>query len=210
MVLRLAVNVLSLSLSAHNLDATHLALDPNTAQVELEVSEAQDSVKFVTEEVASGFLHWRRMLSNQGLQGGRYYWELENLHADVEIAATYLDVPRKYPFGTRDVFTWSLQVSEGHGSFFCYSGQQSKKLDDYNFYRRIKTETKIGVFVDHPIGLLSFYIIQGPEDTMEHIYTLQTTFTEPLFPGFGLGPNGTLRLGQMVSSSTTKPSGKAK
>ncbi|KAI2665822.1 Zinc-binding protein A33 [Labeo rohita] len=42
---------------------------------------------------------------------------------------------------------------------------------------------RIGVFVDHSAGTLSFYIIYS--DTMSLIHTVQTTFTQTLYPGFG-------------------------
>ncbi len=42
---------------------------------------------------------------------------------------------------------------------------------------------RIGVFVDHSAGTLSFYSIYG--DTMSLIHTVQTTFTQPIYPGFG-------------------------
>ncbi len=41
---------------------------------------------------------------------------------------------------------------------------------------------RIGVFVDHGAGTLSFYSVS---DTMILIHTVQTTFTQTLYPGFG-------------------------
>ncbi|KAL0199931.1 hypothetical protein M9458_003118, partial [Cirrhinus mrigala] len=41
--------------------------------------------------------------------------------------------------------------------------------------------SRIGVFVDHSAGTLSFYSVS---DTMSLIHTVQTTFTQPLYPGF--------------------------
>ncbi len=41
---------------------------------------------------------------------------------------------------------------------------------------------RIGVFVDHGAGTLSFYSVS---DTMSLIHTVQTTFTQTLYPGFG-------------------------
>ncbi|XP_067248557.1 tripartite motif-containing protein 16-like isoform X2 [Chanodichthys erythropterus] len=43
---------------------------------------------------------------------------------------------------------------------------------------------RIGVYVDHSAGTLSFYSVSG--DTMILIHTVQTTFTQPLYPGFGV------------------------
>ncbi len=43
---------------------------------------------------------------------------------------------------------------------------------------------RIGVFVDQRAGTLSFYSVS---DTMNLIHTVQTTFTQTLYPGFGFG-----------------------
>ncbi|KAL1005094.1 hypothetical protein UPYG_G00054430 [Umbra pygmaea] len=43
---------------------------------------------------------------------------------------------------------------------------------------------RVGVFLDWPAGTLSFYEVYG--DTMSHLYTYQTTFTETLYTGFVL------------------------
>ncbi|XDV13926.1 hypothetical protein PO909_002224 [Leuciscus waleckii] len=40
---------------------------------------------------------------------------------------------------------------------------------------------RIGVYVDHSAGTLSFYSVS---DTMSLIHTVQTTFTQTLYPGF--------------------------
>ncbi|XP_048036222.1 NACHT, LRR and PYD domains-containing protein 3-like, partial [Megalobrama amblycephala] len=48
-----------------------------------------------------------------------------------------------------------------------------------------KNHYRVGVFVDHSAGTLSFYSVSG--DTMSLIHTVQTTFTQPLYPGFNVG-----------------------
>ncbi|KAJ8362293.1 hypothetical protein AAFF_G00384680 [Aldrovandia affinis] len=52
-------------------------------------------------------------------------------------------------------------------------------LDPNTAYRRL-----VGVFLDWPAGTLSFYSVSS--DTLTHLHTFHTTFTEPLYPGFGL------------------------
>ncbi len=51
--------------------------------------------------------------------------------------------------------------------------------------------SRIGVFVDHGAGTLSFYNVS---DTMSLIHTVQTTFTQPLYPGFGFGSESSVKL----------------
>ncbi|KAG1929084.1 tripartite motif-containing protein 16-like [Pimephales promelas] len=44
-------------------------------------------------------------------------------------------------------------------------------------------DNRVGVYVDHSAGTLSFYSVS---DTLILIHTVQTTFTQPLYPGFGI------------------------
>ncbi|KTF88295.1 hypothetical protein cypCar_00040559 [Cyprinus carpio] len=48
-----------------------------------------------------------------------------------------------------------------------------------------------GVFVDHSAGTLSFYSVS---DTMSLIHTVQTTFTQTLYPGFRVGFGSSVKL----------------
>ncbi|CAM4608205.1 unnamed protein product [Leuciscus chuanchicus] len=107
---------------------------------------------------------------------GRCYWEIE-WSKRVDISVSYKSISRKGSdeeclFGYNDQ-SWSL---------FCSSSSYS--------FRHNKIETKlpvesisrrIGVYVDHSAGTLSFYSVSH---TMSLIHTVQTTFTQPLYPGF--------------------------
>ncbi|TKS66028.1 Neoverrucotoxin subunit alpha [Collichthys lucidus] len=42
---------------------------------------------------------------------------------------------------------------------------------------------RVAVYVDCPAGSLSFYRVSS--DTLIHLHTFNTTFTQPLYPGFG-------------------------
>uniref|UniRef100_A0AAZ3QRP7 B30.2/SPRY domain-containing protein n=1 Tax=Oncorhynchus tshawytscha TaxID=74940 RepID=A0AAZ3QRP7_ONCTS len=44
---------------------------------------------------------------------------------------------------------------------------------------------RVGVYLDWPTGTLSFYSVSS-SGTLTHLYTEHTTFTEPLYPGFGV------------------------
>ncbi|ROJ38765.1 Tripartite motif-containing protein 16 [Anabarilius grahami] len=109
---------------------------------------------------------------------GRCYWEIEWSGYDVRISVSYKSISRKGQgnkcvFGSNDQ-SWSLICSSSSYSFR---------------HNNIKTElpvesisSRIGVYVDHSAGTLSFYSVSG--DTMSLIHTIQTTFTQPLYPGF--------------------------
>ncbi len=111
---------------------------------------------------------------------GRCYWEIEWSGDYVCVSVSYKSIRRKgrgveCEFGSNDQ-SWSLICSRSSYSFW---------------YNNIKTDLsvkfisrRIGVFVDHGAGTLSFYSVS---DTMNLIYTVQTTFTQTLYPGFGLG-----------------------
>ncbi|XP_039529090.1 tripartite motif-containing protein 16-like [Pimephales promelas] len=109
---------------------------------------------------------------------GRCYWEIEWSGEHVYISVSYKSISRKGEsneclFGCNDQ-SWSLICSPSK----------------YSFRHKIKTEItvepisrRIGVYVDPSAGTLSFYSVS---DTTSLIHTVQTTFTQPLYPGFGV------------------------
>ncbi len=114
---------------------------------------------------------------------GRCYWEVEwSGRKSVCISVSYKSISRKQLFGFNNQ-SWSL---------FCSSF-------NYIFrHNNIKTEvpvssrsSRIGVYVDHSAGILSFYSVS---DTMSLIHRIQTTFTEPLYPGFGFSSGSSVKL----------------
>ncbi|ROL51263.1 Tripartite motif-containing protein 16-like protein [Anabarilius grahami] len=116
---------------------------------------------------------------------GRCYWEVE-WSAYVYISMSYKSISRKgrgceCVFGKNDQ-SWSLICSSSSYSFI-----------HNNIVTKLPVEpisSRIGVYVDHSAGTLSFYSVSG--DTMILIHTVQTTFTQPLYPGFRVGSEGPL------------------
>ncbi|XP_058601968.1 tripartite motif-containing protein 16-like [Onychostoma macrolepis] len=109
---------------------------------------------------------------------GRCYWELEcSGDNGVYISVSYKSISRKGDgdecrFGYNDQ-SWSLYRTPSRYSFIHNYMQTSLPVKSI--------VSRIGVFVDHSAGTLSFYSIS---DTMSLIHTVQTTFTQPLYPGF--------------------------
>ncbi len=107
---------------------------------------------------------------------GRCYWELE-LRGCVFISVSYKSISRKRSggeclFGYNDQ-SWSL---------ICCSSRYSFRHNNIETDLSVKSiSSRIGVFVDHRAGTLSFYSVS---DTMSLIHTVQTTFTQHLYPGF--------------------------
>ncbi len=116
---------------------------------------------------------------------GRCYWELE-WSTGVCISVSYKSISRKgggndCVFGYNDQ-SWSLLCCPSKCSF-----RHNNILTDLSVE---SISRRIGVFVDHSAGTLSFYSVS---DTMSLIHTVQTTFTQPLCPGFFFG-SGSVKL----------------
>ncbi len=116
---------------------------------------------------------------------GRCYWELE-WSGCVFISVSYKSISRKGGvecfFGYNDQ-SWSLICSSSR-----YSFRHNSIVTDLS----VKSiSSRIGVFVDHRAGTLSFYSVS---DTMSLIHTVQTTFTQHLYPGFIVGSGSSVKL----------------
>ncbi|KAL0151539.1 hypothetical protein M9458_053191 [Cirrhinus mrigala] len=159
--------------------ACFLTLDPNTANNDLSLSEENRKVTFVEESQSypdhpDRFDVWQ-VLCRESVCG-RCYWEIEWSGDRVSISVSYKSINRKGGdeclFGRNDQ-SWSLICSRSSYTFI---------------HNKIKTDlpvksiiSRVGVYVDVSAGTLSFYSVS---DTMSLIHTVQTTFTQPLYPGF--------------------------
>ncbi|XP_044199410.1 NACHT, LRR and PYD domains-containing protein 3-like [Thunnus albacares] len=165
--------------------ACELTLDTNTAHRNLKLSDNNRKVTAVEEEQPypdhpERFDHWYELLCRDGLTG-RCYWEVE-WRGEVQISVTYRGISRKgntglSMFGGNNQ-SWGLRCHD----------------DDpylYNVWHNYVTmyapsfssvSNKVAVYVDYPAGTLSFYRVSS--DTLIHLHTFNTTFTEPLYAGF--------------------------
>ncbi|XP_058651390.1 tripartite motif-containing protein 16-like isoform X2 [Onychostoma macrolepis] len=169
----------------HFLQYSHqFTLDLNTAHKHLRLSE-RNRVITRTGTVQSYPDHpdrfdvYRQVLCRESVCG-RCYWELQWSGDDVCISVSYKSISRKgvgkeCVFGYHDQ-SWSLICSSSRYSFYHNNIQTDLSVKSIS--------SRIGVFVDHGAGTLSFYSVS---DTMSLIHTVQTTFTQPLYPGFGFG-----------------------
>ncbi|CAM4569461.1 unnamed protein product [Leuciscus chuanchicus] len=109
---------------------------------------------------------------------GRCYWEIELSGAiSVYISVSYKSISRKGR-GIESVFGYNDQS----WSLFCSSSSYSFIHNKIETKLPVKSiNSRIGVYVDHSAGTLSFYSVS---DTMSLIHTVQTTFTQTLYPGF--------------------------
>ncbi|XP_061086115.1 tripartite motif-containing protein 16-like isoform X2 [Conger conger] len=170
-----------------------LTLDPNTAHEYLRLSEGNREVTHGGEiqsypDHPERFDYWNQVLCREGLSG-HCYWEAEWSGGDddgVEIAVTYKDISRKGEghdavLGRNDK-SWSLSCSA-----FGYSFWHNNESTDIP----VPPSSRIGVYLDHRAGTLSFYSVS---DTMILLHRVQTTFTQPLYPAFGVLYGSSIKL----------------
>ncbi|XP_050964607.1 NACHT, LRR and PYD domains-containing protein 12 isoform X3 [Labeo rohita] len=160
--------------------ACFLTLDPNTANKRLILSEENREAKCVEEyqsypDHPERFDYWEQVLCKESVCG-RCYWEIE-WSGRVCISVSYKSISRKgwgnqCWFGGKDE-SWSLSCFPSRCTFWHNNMQTNLPVKSVS--------SRIGVYVDHSAGTLSFYSVS---DTMSLIHTVQTTFTQHLYPGF--------------------------
>ncbi|XP_072547034.1 uncharacterized protein [Salminus brasiliensis] len=144
------------------------------------------------------FEHWPQVLSVESLTG-RCYWEVE-CRGEKEagwsgwkgewrglgaaVAVSYRGIRRKGDgddvlFGANNQ-SWSLDFcNQSHNVF------HNRQCVCFVYDQLLSG--RVAVYLDWPAGTLSFYGISSDTQTLKHIYTFYTTFTEPLYAGFGAG-----------------------
>ncbi|XP_060769809.1 tripartite motif-containing protein 16-like [Neoarius graeffei] len=161
-----------------------LTLDPNTVNYHLILSEKNRVVTF-TERYQPHSDHperfdsyWQVLCKERVC--GRCYWEVEwRAKGCVYISVSYKDIRRKGlsndgGFGSNNG-SWSLCCSSSSSLFFFHNSIATDL--------RVPSPSRIGVYVDHSAGTLSFYSVS---DTMKLLHRVHTTFTQPLYAGFWL------------------------
>ncbi|KAM4559817.1 protein NLRC3-like isoform 2-T3 [Odontesthes bonariensis] len=161
-----------------------LTLDPNTAHKFLKLSENNKKVTDLRKEHPypehpERFDYWPQVLCENGLTG-RCYWEVEWV-GKVYVAVSYRGIGRNgdsdgSKFGGNDQ-SWCLTCTDG--GYNAWHNNSGTPIPSSSVSHRA------AVYVDYPAGILSFYRVSS--DTLTHLHTFNTTFTEPLYPGFGYG-----------------------
>ncbi|KAG7501706.1 tripartite motif-containing protein 16-like [Solea senegalensis] len=157
-----------------------IKLDPNTVHTRLLLSEGnrEVTVTWVNQSYphhTDRFTYVGQVMSKQRLTG-RCYWEVE-WSGGVCVAVTYKNISRsgsdESRFGFNDK-SWALDCH--HNSCEFVHNRIRTKVSDVKVSR-------LGVYLDHRAGLLSFYRVS---DTMTLLHRVQTTFTQPLYAGVWL------------------------
>ncbi|XP_014860777.1 PREDICTED: tripartite motif-containing protein 16-like [Poecilia mexicana] len=164
--------------------STEITLDPNTVHSMLLLSDGNRKVTRVEQQQSypdhpDRFIYYAQVLSRESLTG-RCYWEVEirgEGKTTVRVAVSYKNISEgrsdECLFGLDDQ-SWTLRCD----------------TNSYTFYHnKVKTpvpgpvSSRIGVYLDHRAGILSFYSVSK---TMTLLHRVQTRFTQPLYVGIWL------------------------
>ncbi|XP_045908948.1 E3 ubiquitin/ISG15 ligase TRIM25-like isoform X1 [Micropterus dolomieu] len=156
-----------------------ITLDPNTANTKVLLSEGNRKAILMREQQSYSshperFTRCFQVLSRESLTG-RCYWEVEWRGEGVHVAVAYKNISRA---GRRNVSGFGLNDN----SWILDCNKNSYKF----WYNNVQTpvsgprSSRVGVYLDHSAGILSFYSIS---ETMTLLHRVQTTFTQPLYAG---------------------------
>lgn len=128
---------------------------------------------------------------------GRCYWEVE-WKGDANIGVAYKSIKRNTEIEMSKK-AWCVNIMVWNGYTFHHRGSETyvpvPVIDIKAFLARPR---KLGVYVDWPAGILSFYSLSG--DKKRLLYTFHTTFSEPLYPVFTVNSGSlTLSSSQMLT-----------
>uniref|UniRef100_A0A673B129 Uncharacterized protein n=1 Tax=Sphaeramia orbicularis TaxID=375764 RepID=A0A673B129_9TELE len=159
-----------------------ITLDPNTANTRLALSEGNRRVKLMREQQdyshhPERFSDWTQVLSRETLTG-RCYWEVKWSGWGFYVAVSYRNIRREGSsdecrFGLSNK-SWALHCNKSNYEFWC---------NNVSIPGSDPPSSRIGVYLDHRAGILSFYSVS---ETMSLLHRIQTTFTQPLYAGFWL------------------------
>ncbi|KAI4809083.1 hypothetical protein KUCAC02_017997 [Chaenocephalus aceratus] len=163
-----------------------ITLDPNTAETQLLLSEGSRKATRMGHQSYSShpdrFTVYSQVLSRESLTG-RCYWEVERRGGGVYVAVAYKNISRagngaECGFGHNDK-SWAL---------ICDQNSYTFRHNNINTPVSGPPSSRVGVYLDHRAGILSFYSVS---ETMTLLHRVQTTFTRPLHAGVWVGDRAT-------------------
>lgn len=134
---------------------------------------------------------WYHVLCREGLTG-RCYWEAEWSRSRADVSVAYKSMQRKGQSDNRQLGhnekSWSLEFNK---SYSAWHNNENTAIPAPSSH-----SSRVGVYLDWPAGTLSFYSVSS--DTLTHLHTFHSTFTEPLYPGFGVWGSDSVSLCQIT------------
>uniref|UniRef100_A0A3B3DRZ8 NACHT domain-containing protein n=1 Tax=Oryzias melastigma TaxID=30732 RepID=A0A3B3DRZ8_ORYME len=166
-----------------------LTIDKNTVNRNLKLSDNNRKINLEKEflmdypDHPDRFDMCHQLLCRDALTG-RCYWEVEWRDL-VYLAVSYRGICRKGN-GHECVFgwnsqSWTLICSDVHGYSVC-NNKRETYISSFSSSSSSSSH-RAAVYVDYPAGTLSFFRVSN--DSLIHLHTFNTTFTEPVYPGFG-------------------------
>uniref|UniRef100_A0A8C4TI26 Tripartite motif-containing protein 16-like n=1 Tax=Erpetoichthys calabaricus TaxID=27687 RepID=A0A8C4TI26_ERPCA len=167
-------------------DFCSLTLDINTAHRDLRLSERNKKVTLERKKTKypdhpDRFDCWWQVLCREALTGTRCYWEVECSGDNMEIGVAYKRLGRK-----GDGSECGLGINDKSWSLWCFNSKYFVCHNSQQIFINAPYSPRIGVYLDWPAGSLSFYSVSH---TMTLLHRFNTSFTEPLYPGFWLDYN---------------------
>ncbi|XP_073348949.1 protein NLRC3-like isoform X2 [Pagrus major] len=175
--------------------ACELTVDTNTVNRLLKLTNNNRKVTAVKvkqpyPDHPERFNCWEQLLCRDGLTG-RCYWEVE-WRGMVYVSVSYKGILARRNraeswFGGNNQ-SWSLECSD---DFAVYHNKRKTTLPPTSSNSDSDSDSdsnRVAVYLDCPAGTLSFYRVSS--HTLIHLHTFNTTFTEPLYPGFWLWSPG--------------------
>ncbi|XP_073780137.1 tripartite motif-containing protein 16 isoform X2 [Danio rerio] len=157
-----------------------LQLDPHTAGKKIKLSNTNKKATY-SDAVQQYPDHPERFdfpyILCREVLNSRCYWEVECSGNSWAVGVCYKGIGRKG-------FTDDCRLGFNNNSWrLGYYQQNFSFIHDKALLRSltIRPASRIGVYLDHRAGILSFYSISN---TMTLLHRVQTTFTEPLYPAF--------------------------
>ena len=171
-------------------DVCELTVDTNTVHRNLKLSDNNRKVTWVSKKQPypdhpERFDCYQLLCRNDLI--GCCYWEVE-WRGGVDISVSYREISRRGDSADtllgRNNQSWSLNCSDDGGWYSAWHNNRRTVLSSsFSSPSFSSVSYRVAVYVDCPAGTLSFYRVS---DSLIHLHTFNTTFTQPLYPGFGL------------------------
>lgn len=161
--------------------AEEVALDPESAHPDLQISEDQKKMKCDVGQAHNDapwspqrFSGWWCAAAQDGFTSGRHYWEVEVGDRDWRLGIVTASAKRK---GYHN-----LNTNTGFFTLRLERGAELKALTvPPTPLPRGLLPRKLGLYLDYEQGQLSFYDVEK----RSHLYTFNHAFTERVYPLFG-------------------------